>query len=169
MSTVAWDGRTLAVDRQRTIGSMKVPADKLQQNEHLVFGFTGSTAEGQNIWRHLSLWSPDENSPHGLTLRGYAVGFACEEDSVHAIVVEKKSGRAFMVVGRHPVFLPIEQDFLAIGSGAEYAMAAMHHGATAEQAVETAIVYDVYTGLGVMVCEVRGVAEAGRALYAGQQ
>ena len=40
----------------------------------------------------------------------------------------------------------VMHDFYAIGSGGSYAMGAMDRGATAAQAVETAMRYDCYTG-----------------------
>jgi ATP-dependent protease HslVU (ClpYQ) peptidase subunit len=135
---------------------MKVPCDKLRENEHIAFAFVGSMAEGISIWGNLRLWSPAPGSSDGETIDGWQVVNVCEEDQVHGIVVEKATGKAFILTGKRVVFIPVETLFIALGSGAEFAMASMHHGASAEQAVETASVYDIYTGMGVVCCVVDG-------------
>lgn len=46
-------------------------------------------------------------------------------------------------------WLRVEQPFIAIGSGAEYAMAAMDCGKTPREAIRIASKYDVWTGMGL--------------------
>lgn len=45
------------------------------------------------------------------------------------------------------VLYPVEEPYMAIGSGAQAAMGALDAGATAEQAIEIACARDVYTSL----------------------
>ena len=67
-----------------------------------------------------------------------------------------------MILAHRGVLLQIESDFTvlldesgwyAIGSGAPYALGALAMGATPEEAVRTAAMFDIWTGFGV---EVRG-------------
>jgi ATP-dependent protease HslVU (ClpYQ) peptidase subunit len=46
--------------------------------------------------------------------------------------------------------IPVENQFYAIGTGRAAAMAAMHCGKTAEEAVEIAMLVDAFSGGGVM-------------------
>ena len=44
------------------------------------------------------------------------------------------------------VAFQVESSFHAVGSGRDFAIAAMHLGKTAREAVELACLYDIYTG-----------------------
>lgn len=59
------------------------------------------------------------------------------------IIIE--SGECFRIEDKL-VKIPVKSPFHAVGSGRDYAMAAMHYGKTAREAVELACLYDVYTG-----------------------
>lgn len=49
----------------------------------------------------------------------------------------------------YTTWLRVEQPFIALGSGAEYAMAAMDCGKSPQEAVRIASKYDAYTGMGI--------------------
>lgn len=161
MSTVAWDGRELAVDSQRTIGSARVRGVKLYESAHLAFAGVGSTADSVHIAKDLVRWDP------GMVLtregvEGWVFEHLAEEDILHGIAVEKRSGRAFLVLGKRVVHLPIPPDTPATaGSGAEYAMGAMARGASASEAVQLAIEHDCFSGFEVRSVVVEGEAQAG--------
>ena len=66
------------------------------------------------------------------------------EYDLQAMIVEQ-TGEIYYYRGSLMPAGPLEADFMAIGSGAEAALGAMHMGATAEQAVEIAAKTDVWT------------------------
>lgn len=59
--------------------------------------------------------------------------------------------RRITIYERSPIPLVFEQNFTAAGSGRDFALAALHMGATPEKAVEVAGAFDIYTGDGVDV------------------
>lgn len=50
---------------------------------------------------------------------------------------------------------PFTTDYMAMGSGEDFAFGAMHAGATAEQAVAAAIAHDVYSGGPIVTLKLR--------------
>jgi len=77
---------------------------------------------------------------------------ACEaptlEDEGHsAIVIDRDTREVWSITGKQiAVAVPCREAFAALGSGWEWAMAAMALGKTAREAVEFAMKYDVFTG-----------------------
>ena len=57
----------------------------------------------------------------------------------------------FLKYERSAIPFKIESPFIALGTGREYAMAAMHLGKTAAEAIEVAAHFDSGTGNGVDV------------------
>jgi len=133
MTTVAWDGKTLAADSQVTIGNCRGSGTKLVSNER------GYIAAGAGMlgdvlpWLHWVAGGMDEDErPTGLG-----------EDSVLIIVPPR--GAPLWFAGTHiPTKLPRHK--FAIGSGSDFAMGAMAAGADAIDAVKIAADHDVYTG-----------------------
>ncbi len=68
-----------------------------------------------------------------------------DENDQAAVMLVTPDGR-ILVYERYPFPVLMENDFYAIGSGSPYALAAMHLGCSAEQAVKTACELDVFTG-----------------------
>jgi ATP-dependent protease HslVU (ClpYQ) peptidase subunit len=62
----------------------------------------------------------------------------------YSLIMVDRKGAIYQVTDGPPV--PIPNTFDAIGSGGQYAMGAMMHGATAAEAVRTARALDIYTG-----------------------
>jgi hypothetical protein len=73
----------------------------------------------------------------------------CQEDKDDwARLIVVADGRV-MVYERHPIAFPVEDPFMAWGSGRDYAMGAMARGATAREAVEIAMRFDHHCGMGI--------------------
>ena len=129
MTTIAWDGTTLAGDTQ-ALTSYKWEVDKVWQiNKTTIFAGAGSYASIYEVM----LWLCDPEDKDRPTL---------EEDFVGIVV---RDGRAFRIQSNLVEF-PIKENAHAIGSGAPFAITAMFLGKTAEEAVEIASQFDETTG-----------------------
>jgi ATP-dependent protease HslVU (ClpYQ) peptidase subunit len=137
MTCIAWDGRTLAADKQATNHDCRnnVVTKVFKWNGHLL----GIAGHGDLAYEMLDWFKagcvkadfPEPDSDHYATLM--------------VITPEKK---ILMYTGRAtPV--PYEQEFNAIGSGRDYALAAMHLGYDAKKAVAVACHFDVNCGNGI--------------------
>lgn len=131
-------GWEIASDSQETIegidsGDIKLPCQKLfvfnRAGHKLVVATAGDSGAGLAFIKHIVESSPYE--------------------------VDKSRGFECLVVGQDGKLLLYDEDllpteitlpFYAIGTGRMAAFAAMEHGATAKEAVETAAKYDPYTG-----------------------
>jgi hypothetical protein len=71
-------------------------------------------------------------------------------ESKFTLLVVKPEGEAFYAYDTFMLSGPVRAEFYAIGSGAEYALGAMAHGAGPEYAVEIACQYDVWSAAPVM-------------------
>lgn len=143
MTTIAWDGTTLAADRQAELGDIKFEEQKLRPiltaphlaSSHVIGWLVGC---GRAEYTHLvARWICDRSKPedkpdlkdgewHGLLL----INGACYllEDNL--------------------VYMPCP-DRIALGSGKQAAMTAMRLGKTAAEAVAVACTIDPGTGYGV--------------------
>lgn len=95
------------------------------------YGFSGPTSYAELFRRWLDDNSPPKEIP--------------EFESHHAIEV-RPGNRVALSSGKKPIFIEIGAAFFAIGSGWQLALGAMQMGATAEQAVEVAIMHDENCG-----------------------
>lgn len=142
ITVIAWDGKTLAADRRICYGTMICEVTKIRRHGRLLIGASGdgSLANEMIAWvcagadpatfpaaqRTKDDWQPVMVISHGPTVALY-------ERSPHPCVHEQ---------GR-----------MAIGSGREFAMAAMHLGKSAREAVEVACALDNGCGNGIDTLE----------------
>lgn len=142
MTVIVWDGKTLAADKRCCYGGMICTVTKIFRVGDLLVGGSG-------------------DFPHVLAMvdwvrRGRNVSdFPAEQrhkDDWQAILVVEPGGKALMYE-RTPHPVSYEQPFMVIGSGREYARAALHMGATAAEAVAVASALDCNCGNGVDVLE----------------
>lgn len=144
MSVIAWDGKTLAADRQATNCDMRAPITKIWRGPHgAAIGITGDMARGLLLRK----WFED-----GADLARYPIDNNCDDWA--RLIVASSSG--LVCYERLPVPLPVESTFLAFGSGRDYAMGAMAMGADARQAVEVASRFCTGCGLGIDSFDVSG-------------
>lgn len=126
MTTIAWDGRTLAGDTQHSM--FRGNGDKVfRLNDGSLFGSCGQTQDGVAVMEWLAGGGEKPKV----------------EDGFHAILV--KDGKLYSLENKL-VHLEQRRPFFAIGSGRDYAMAAMFLGKTAADAVRVAREFDVDTG-----------------------
>lgn len=138
MSTIAWDGYTLAADKQATSGNLKAKCSKmLSLNDGTVLATAGSLAEGYSLFDWYVEGADRDMYP----------GFQNDSERWTSLIVALPNGKCFeFEQAYHP--LPVKGKS-AWGSGRSYALAAMEMGADAVKAVKVASKFDPSTGLGI--------------------
>lgn len=136
MTTIAWDGKTLAGDTLCCRGDMKNYVEskvfvlKTPSGE-VLFGGSGDYQDVQLVGRWIEAGMPEDKKP------------TLGENALTAILV--MAGVAYRIESKL-MLQRLMEPFHAVGSGRDWAMAAMHLGRTAREAVELASHYDVSTG-----------------------
>ncbi len=142
MTTVCWDGKTMAADKQMDTGNMKHPVarSKIRTGTYhgmpALFGGAGTTVYSDAVIEWLIAGMPDEHKPE----------MPSNPDSF-TVIVATETGAYEYIDSLRPV--PLGQVKWAIGSGGEYAFGAMDAGANAKRAVEIACGRDTSSGMGV--------------------
>lgn len=142
MTTVCWDGKTMAADKQMNTGSMKhlVARSKIRAGEYhglpAIFGGAGTTVYSDAVIEWLVAGMPDEHKPE----------MPANPDSF-TVIVATEAGVFEYIDSLRPI--PLGQTKWAVGSGGEYAFGAMDAGASAKRAVEIACGRDVNSGFGI--------------------
>lgn len=137
MTTIAYDGKTLAADSQSTCGTISGRAVKIAKNKagFLVAGCGSyATVRWWMDWVLAGL-QPDDQPDHA-------------EDAT--IIIVDPRGRARMFA-EAAVSQTLPRRKWAIGSGSDLALGAMAMGADARTAVKVACKFDVYTSGRVVV------------------
>lgn len=136
MSIVAWDGKTLAADKQMTYYGNKSVCSKIEKRGDVIFAGTGTA----NHLQPLIEWYEKGANPNDYPK------FQDTDNWSRLIVV--KDGICLEYL-KDPYPIPVMQKFMAFGSGANYAIGAMQMGADAIKAVEVASLHDDGCGFGV--------------------
>jgi len=141
MTTIAWDGKTLAADKRSTSAGLARTVTKIFRHEGKLLGISGSFDYGMQVVEWFKAGAEPEKFP------------ACQldKDDWSTLVVIDASGVG--VYERGPFLLRNEDPSWATGSGRDYAMAAMHCGKSAAEAVAVAAAFDVGTGNGIDTLE----------------
>lgn len=138
MTTIAWDGKTLAADRQTSYGTTPMPSTKIEKikwkGKEALIGSAGRCEDCDNVidWIKTGKNKPEIDDDN----RDFSI-----------IVVTKDDGVLYAAQSLY--FHKVGHNQWAIGSGGDYALGAMKFGATAAQAIEIASQLDTQTGLGV--------------------
>lgn len=149
MSTVAWDGRFLAADRQATSAHGGIyTTRKISSFGGELLAVTGD----ESVAADLLAW-------YRAGARRKAFPECARNDDATLLVIDKYGSRLY-TKGPSPM---LRQGLITLGSGADYAMAAMHFGQSAEGAVAVACELDAFSGGGVDVLEAPWPAEATRS------
>ncbi len=137
MTVIAWDGHTLSADRLISCGSLKMTGTKIANIGGALVGCCGEF----DFCAEMMHWFRE----------------GCQRDKFPP----QQSGGNFaeMVVvwpdktvwkyDRAPSPMKFDPQIFAIGSGRDFALAAMHLGKTSSEAVEVACVFDIGCGCGV--------------------
>lgn len=137
MTTIAWDGTTLAADSLYALGNHKwfVPDSKLiwvpYEGEYAMFGDVGGVEASVLVIQWLHEGADPDVKPLFLA------------ESEYSALLVTRHGALAMSSNLVPYAVPPP---FAIGGGWEFARAALHMGASAEGAVQVAIDLCVLTG-----------------------
>lgn len=144
MSVIAWDGKTLAADRQATAGNgRKMRATKIYQlDSGAVVGFVGDLDQGARVLAWMEAGAKDEDFPKPI-----------DEESRTTVIIAQ-DGECQVCWGDFPLTHAVDEPFYAFGSGADLALGALAVGATAVQAVEIACQFNADCGRGVVAYDV---------------
>lgn len=128
MTTVAWDGKTLAADTCMSGAYIAVFTKTFQLPDGRLFAGAG---EIQDILLAVKWLTEGGDRP--------------ELDAMNSILIYP-DGRAFFL-DEKLVEMRINESIAATGSGAQFAIAALYLGASAEKAIEVAAHFDTGTSL----------------------
>jgi ATP-dependent protease HslVU (ClpYQ) peptidase subunit len=135
MTTIAWDGHSLAADTLFNSGGQFAGFDaKIHRLGRLLIGCAGSVA----VYEQFRDW-----------VKGGMKGECPLKKDIANTFVVTPEGRAVMWCDDGPFRVSTTQ--WALGSGERYALGAMEMGATAAEAVAAAIRHDLASGGEVMV------------------
>lgn len=137
MTCVAWDGESLAADKRACAGSSISTVTKIHRIGNKLVGYAGELVSGIQLVN----WIRD----------GGEFPMAIAQDGEPPVQILLIADGLITVYENSPVPLVFEDPFFAIGSGRDYAIAAMHCGRTAAEAVEIASQYDADCGNGIDV------------------
>lgn len=142
MTVVAWDGKTLAVDRLGDASGQRVEIVKgrISADNRYVLAWTGGIGEGLA----LAQWYDDGGFQHSPYPE-----FQNNNDRWCRLIVADGSGVVYFE--QAPIEIPVLEEFAAWGSGRDYALGAMAMGATAKEAVEVTNRLAIHCGIGVDV------------------
>lgn len=140
MSVVAWDGTTIAADRQATCHDMRRQTVKLVRgyDKRIVFSWTGT----ESLGRMLMKWYEDGRDPAKWPAA------QATSDWTRLLVARKQYIEEFE---QQPTPTIHRTTFAAWGSGRDFAMGALAMGASARHAVVIASRYNVTCGMGITV------------------
>lgn len=141
MTVIVWDGKTLAADKRSDSGGLRRTVTKIERvNGHLL-GVAGNAARG----REMMAWWAAGADPKALP------AFQQTDDFVDLVVISP--ARKVLKFERSGWPIHFEDERFAMGSGRDYALAAMHLGKDAREAVLVASHFDCGCGDGVDALE----------------
>ena len=135
MTTIAFDGKTMACDTRVTADHVYNTDTKIYENDTYVIGVAGDAGVGTMLI----------DCPYILQARHYdfdleALVFVKDTEKVYKVAFYKSWDCALSSV------IPVADCFAAVGSGAPYALAAMECGYSAHGGVAVASKFDTNTG-----------------------
>lgn len=133
MTTIIWDGKQMIADTLMSWGGTKLKGVKAFQHQDVLIGISGDYVSGAAF----VLWVKS-----GMALDAWPSEI--KKENCVALVVHK-SGLVQRFEGS-PYPTPVLEAYTAIGSGTDFVLGAMAHGATALEAMEIAKKLDVGTG-----------------------
>lgn len=140
MTVIAWDGRTLAADKQATCSGLIRTVTKIHRFGDLLVAGSGDLDRAEASF----LWVKNGRDPDAFPRP------ASDTDYVDLLVIE---GGRTLKYERTPQPLVFEDAHFAMGSGRDYAIAAMHLGLSARDAVLLASKFDSGCGNGIDTLE----------------
>ncbi len=140
MSVIAWDGERLAADKRSTLGTLIRTTTKIFDLDYVLAAYAGDADTGEE----LLAWFTDGRDPAKFPTSQR------DKDVWASLLIVWGDGKLWKYERTpHPLKFPPQQ--FAIGSGRDFALAAMHCGKTAPEAVEVACFFDSGCGNGIDV------------------
>jgi ATP-dependent protease HslVU (ClpYQ) peptidase subunit len=144
MTTIAWDGTTLAADKQAAVGGNRTTVTKIRKlADGSLLGTTGAFTMGLEVMAWVEAGADPATVPP----------FQRTDDWQG--VVHIRTDASIWLYERGPMPFRVEDKFIALGSGHDLALAAMHLGCDAEKAIRVAAVFDPNTGATVDTLQLR--------------
>lgn len=140
MTAICWDGKTLAADKQASYGTMICTVTKIFRVNGLLVGGAGEVP---------FVLAMVEWVRNGRKVEDFPLDQKGKDDWQPLLVIEADGTPS--LYERTPFPVRYEQQQIAIGSGREYARAAMYCGKSAREAIEVACALDSGCGNGVDV------------------
>ncbi len=142
MTVIAYDGYTLAADKQATGGGMKRSITKVFRVGDLAVGFAGASSQSMQMLEWVRAGRRPELFPDSQRDK---------DDWAGVVVIE---GGRVLVYERTPYPILFEDPVFAYGSGRDFALAAMFLGVDARKAVAVACQFDDSCGMGIDAIEI---------------
>jgi ATP-dependent protease HslVU (ClpYQ) peptidase subunit len=151
MTVIAFDGKTVAADKQATIHATAHTVTKIfriteGRDLGCVVAFTGSGVHAMELLEWFKSGRQESTFPKSRS---------DDKEKAAGSVMFTPSGQIFLFSSDSPFPECIEEKVFARGSGGDYALAALHLGKTAEEAVALACKLDVYCGMGIDMLEIK--------------
>lgn len=135
MTTIAFDGKTMACDTRVTGDHIYNTDTKIYENEFVVIGIAGNAEAGILLVKDDSILVPKH-----YDFDFSALVWVKDIETLCKVEFYKSWDCALSSV------VPIADGFAAVGPGAPYALAAMYLGNTATLAITVAAQFDTNTG-----------------------
>lgn len=135
MTTIAFDGKTMACDTRVTGDHIYNTDTKIYENEFVVIGIAGNAEAGILLVKDDSILVPKH-----YDFDFEALVFVKDTEKVYKVAFYKSWDCALSSV------IPIADSFAAVGYGSPYALAAMECGYSAHGGVAVASKFDTNTG-----------------------
>ena len=136
MTTIAFDGKTMACDTRVVCGSNFYNTDtKMYENDHFIIGVAGDAGVGVMLIRDNGVLNPKS-----YDFDFEALVFVKDTEKVYKVAFYKSWDCALSSV------IPVADSFAAVGSGSPYALAAMECEYSAHGGVAVASKFDPNTG-----------------------
>lgn len=143
MTCIAWDGKTLAADKMAcSVGYGNTVTKVYRLKSGGIAGFAGDGDGAMALLAWLESSRDAAAYPPGQ-----------KDNDTSALVIAP--GGAVLSYGKTPFPQRIECQRYAMGHGRDFALAAMHLGKSAREAVEVACALDVFCGNGIDTLELK--------------
>lgn len=146
MTTIAYDGKSIAADSQSTLSSEQIYQDECQKlfadvGPFAVLGICGNLQDCRDVIEVVKDFTKIDQI---RSLDFESLDWSC------CMLAVTNEGSVWHYTGSSSFELQPELPF-AVGTGAAYALGAMHHGANAQEAVATAARFDIFTNMNIQV------------------
>lgn len=146
MTVIAWDGKTLAADKRATINGYPATTTKIRRTP---WGDLLASCGDAGTGRALIDWYVN-----GAVRSEYPEN-QMGDDGCRSTMMVIGGGGEIRLYQRDPFPIILENKFHAMGSGADFALAALHLGHDARKAVEVACELDNDCGNGIDTLELK--------------